>query len=131
MSMKFCDENKKVKDFNIGEKVYLYICPMYHRDKEIIKETTVLSIGRKYLITSYDRKMNFEESDWLEFGLVDKSDTTSRYYLFRTMQDYKDWKEKIRLKNYLRDTFQYGTSLSLDILREICKIIGGDNGRSD
>ena len=129
--MKQFDETIKVKDFNIGKKAVLFIVPMYHSDKEIIKETTILSIGRKYLTTSYDTKMKFEESDWLEFGLVEKTDTSSKYYLFKDIKDYKDWKEKNRLKYYLRDTFQYGSNLSLDILREIFRVIGGDNGRSD
>ena len=123
---------KSIKEFNVGDTAYMLIVASYYKEKDKLQEVTIKNVGRKYVSIGYGyRDIKFEESDWLEFGLVEKSDTGSSRYLFKSTEDYKDWLDKKRLRSYMKRLFEYGNTVSLRKLREIEEIIGrNDDGRS-
>jgi hypothetical protein len=124
---------KSIKEFNVGDTAYMLTVASYYKEKDKLQEVTIKNVGKKYVFIGYGYiDIKFEESDWLEFGLVEKSDTSPIYYLFKSMEDYGDWLDKKRLRSYMSRLFSsYGNNVSLRKLREIEEIIGrNDDGRN-
>lgn len=83
-----------IKDFTKGNTVYILTRNFGRNTKPVITETTVKSVGKKYVtISAWDRKFKNSDSEYLyEAVTYGESDL-----LFKTEQEAKDYIEKKRL----------------------------------
>ena len=100
----------------VGQTVYL---KFYNAS---VKEATVLKVGRKYFITSYneDMKINLSNlimSDWPHYLYW-------RIYLTKEDADLEEEKQQLRSSIHLFFGTTKAKSLSIDVLREIKKLAG-------
>lgn len=78
------------------------------------REVVVASVGTKYFTIVDLNNVKFHVKDWSE-----KTDYTSYFYLYESMQEYEDHKERRELNKFFRE-FINGPNLSkvdLDHLR--------------
>jgi len=125
-----------IKDFHVGDEV---ITVINERDyvnggrKDIIREEKVMSIGRKYVqVTRFENEIftdKFSAEDYFPFGLVDASSIGEKSYLFKSMEDYQDYKKSLQLIGFIYDKLYYRNelrNLTLEQLEAIKEIIEGN-----
>lgn len=111
-----------IKDFKIGQKVY--ICKMnrgYNRPPEIT-ERTVKKIGRKYLALEGAWEEKFYSADYFHEGLIESVECGDKDYLFPSRVAAEEYIEKENLERWLSCLSAYG-KYSLEQLREVKKIL--------
>jgi hypothetical protein len=62
-------------------------------------EVTVESVGPKYFtVSGLGKNVKFHKEDWSE-----KSDYASTFTLYESMQEYEDYKERLKLNSFFRE----------------------------
>lgn len=120
----------KLNDFKVGQTAWIELTGNASRGKtpnseELIKQCTVTSVGRKYVIADGKK---FKEHECLYGGLIEHSEYCADYVLYPNKKDILDKFEKEDLINDCKRVFEgYGkcaaSEFSLDKLRKIKKMI--------
>lgn len=118
-----------IKDFKVGDKVYIRDYDFReNEDNAKMEEAVVTKVGTK-VVTVQDQ---FEST--YKFRLPENGETLyleecvngTRNKLFRTMDDFDDWKEKTEavkyIYRYFKDSWHMNT-MSIDKIRKIMDII--------
>ena len=126
----------EIKDFKVGQKVWVRLTGNASRGKngnDLIEEWEVVSVGRKYVKAkkvgySHSWEIEFEKRGYSE-RFVQKTNTCVDYVIYESKQAILDELEASNLERKIYDFFKnYGNkNISLEQLREISKIIWGEN----
>lgn len=121
--------NMSIKDFKVGDKVYIRDYDFReNEDSAKMEEAVVTKVGTK-VVTVQD-----QFASTYKFRLPENGETIyleecvngTRNKLFRTMDDFEDWKEKTEavkyLYRYFNDSWNMNT-MSIDKIRKIMDII--------
>lgn len=122
-----------IKDFKVDDDV---ITVINERDcvnggrKDTIRKEKVMSVGRKYVhVTRFEDERfidKFSAEDYFPYGLVDASSIGETYYLFKSIEDYQNYKKCLQLIDFIYDKL-YNRSglrnLTLEQLEAIKEII--------
>lgn len=125
-----------IKDFHVGDEV---ITVINERDyvnggrKDTIRKEKVMSVGRKYVQVTRFQNENFIDKfsaeDYFPYGLVDASSIGEKSYLFKSMEDYQDYKKSLQLIDFIYDKLYYRSglrNLTLEQLEAIKEIMDGN-----
>lgn len=125
-----------IKDFKVGDEV---ITVINERDyvnggrKDTIRKEKVMSVGRKYVqVTRFaDERFTdkFLAKDYFPYGLVEANGIGEKLYLFKSMEDYQDYKKSLQLIDFIYDKLHYSNelrNLTLKQLEAIKEIIEDD-----
>lgn len=125
-----------IKDFHVDDEV---ITVINERDyvnggrKDTIRKEKVMSVGRKYVqVTRFEDERftdKFSAEDYFPYGLVDASRIDKKIYLFKSMEDYQDYKKSLQLIDFIDDKLYYRSglrNLTLKQLEAIKEIIDGN-----
>ena len=115
------DKIVTIKDFTKGNTAYIVTRNYGRSTISIITETTVKSVGRKYVtVSTWDRKFKNSNSEYLcEVVTYGESDL-----LFKTEQEAKDYIEKEDLALWLGCLTTFRTEkYSLEQLRKVKEIL--------
>jgi hypothetical protein len=125
-----------IKDFHVGDEV---ITVINERDyvnggrKDTIRKEKIMSVGRKYVqVTRFENKAfidKFSAENNFPYGLVDASIIGEKCYLFKSMEDYQDYKKSLQLIDFIYDKLYYRSglcNLTLEQLEAIKEIIDGN-----
>ena len=109
-----------IKDFNIGDKVY--VLDFGYRssfENAGLKEATVTGIGRKLVTVDY-LGTKFKVHNEKDLYLVENVTSGTPNWLFKSVQDYEDYKEYTDLLRQCRKAFQdYSKVFTLEQIRAI------------
>lgn len=105
-----------VKDFTKGQTAYIFD---NERNKSLIIETTIVSVGRKLVKTSCRR--TYEETPGCK-GLMQRPDDGHRTQLFPTKEQAEEEKEYQELLTWYHKNTNLASRLSLHQLRAIKQI---------
>lgn len=126
----------EIKDFKIGQRVWVKLTGNASRGKsgsDLIEEWEVVSVGRKYVKA---KKVGYSHSWGIEFEkrgyserFVQKTNACVDYVIYESKQAILDEFEASNLERKICDFFRNCRSknISLEQLREISKIIWGEN----
>lgn len=122
-----------IKDFKVGDEV---ITVINERDyvnggrKDTIRKEKVMSVRRKYVqVTRFEDERfidKFSAEDYFPCGLVDVSRIGEKKYLFKSIEDYQDYKKSLQLIEFIDDKLHYRSglrNLTLEQLEAIKEII--------
>ncbi len=125
-----------IKDFHVDDEV---ITVINERDyvnggrKDTIRKEKVMSVGRKYVqVTRFEDERftnKFSAEDYFPYGLVDANGIGEKLYLFKSMEDYQDYKKSLQLIDFIYDKLHYRSglrNLTLEQLEAIKEIIEGN-----
>lgn len=128
-----------IKDFKVGDEV---ITVINERDyvnggrKDTIRKEKVMSVGRKYVqVTRFEDERftnKFLAKDYFSYGLVEANGIGEKLYLFKSMEDYQDYKKSLQLIDFIYDKLHYSNELrnfTLEQLEAIKEII--DDNKED
>jgi hypothetical protein len=116
-------------DFSKGERVYLLIIPLSNAARHIqnkedieswIIETTIVSIGKRYISVEYQGEKFDTTNEWRHYHLYGGEN----YILVKTKQEAYDKMLADRLYKKLKSYFGYSCQLSLEQLKAIYEILG-------
>lgn len=125
-----------IKDFKVGDEV---ITVINERDyvnggrKDTIRKEKVMSVGRKYVqVTRFEDERftdKFLAKDYFLYGLVEANGIGEKLYLFKSMEDYQDYKKSLQLIDFIYDKLHCSNELrnfTLKQLEAIKEIIDGN-----
>lgn len=125
-----------IKDFHVGDEV---ITVINERDyvnggrKDTIRKEKVMSIGRKYVqVTRFGDEHfidKFSTKYYFLWGLVGDNGIGEKFYLFKSMEDYQNYKKSLQLIDFIDKKLHYENklrNLTLEQL-EVIKGIIDDN----
>ena len=114
-----------IKDFNIGDKVY--VLDFGYRsnfENAVLKEATVTDIGRKLITVDFHCGTKFKVFNEKDLYLVENVTAGTPNWLFKSVQDYEDYKEYTDLLSQCRKVFQdYSKVFTLEQIRAIKEIL--------
>ena len=94
--------------------------PFSNRHEASINEKKVVFVGRKYFkVDGFDGNFEIKSGDL-------KSEYTTHYKVWRSVKDFQNNKEAIRLTKRIHEAVQYGKVLGLIQAQKICKILNID-----
>lgn len=125
-----------IKDFKVGDEVITVINERDYMNggrKDTIRKEKVMSVGRKYVqVTRFGDEHfidKFSAEDYFPYGLVNAEGIGEKIYLFKSMEDYQDYKKSLQLIDFIYDKLYYRSGLSnltLKQLEAIKEIIDGN-----
>lgn len=113
-----------LKDFTIGEKVCIKCYCRYPEPHYEDRDGVIEAIGRKYItvsINGFSRKFEVDCRYPNKYNCVETGH--SAYTMFKTEQDYCDYKEHEELRKWFYKLTTDSKVLSLDQLRRIKAIV--------
>lgn len=116
-----------IKDFHAGDEI---ITVTNERDyvnggrKDTIRTEKVVSVGRKYVQVTRFQNENFIDKflaeDYFPCGLVEVVNVGSPdTYLFKSMEDYQDYKKSLQLIDFIYDKLYYRSGLRNLTLKQL------------
>lgn len=116
-----------IKDFKVGDKVYI----RENEGNAEMKEAVVTKVGTKVVTVQgqFSSTYKFKLPENGETLYLEECVNGTRDKLFRTMDDFEDWKEKTEAVKYLYRYFNDSWNMnvmSIDKIRKIMDIIKDD-----
>jgi len=112
-----------IKDFNVGDTVYVVLMNSGKNDKPQITEKTVASVGRIYITLEGVWKERYFQWDYDYF--MEKVDFGEAKLLFKTRKDADDYLEKCSLALWLGGiSVSRAEKYSVEQLRKVKEILG-------
>lgn len=116
-----------IKDFNKGDKAYIVSdrYNRYSRGGMEITEVTVTTVGRQY-VTIGENVWSRKFQNWNSDMLLEKVDCGASGYLFKTRKEAEEYIEYKDLCVWLNTLNSYSNKYSLEQLRKVKEILGGN-----
>lgn len=116
-----------IKDFKVGDTVYIRDYNFRsNEDQAVMVEATVTKVGRSlvHVKEKYGVDYKFCNEPDRPYYLTQRIDAGTANKLFKSMQDYYDWKTSEETYRFIRGYFStFYTNLTLDKLMQINNII--------
>lgn len=112
-----------VKEFDVGQKVFILSMYEGRNCEPEIRESTVISVGRKYVTNNNGNKYVHEE--WFPFGLVESINYGDITFLCPSRTDANNYIEKSKLQHWIGNiTWSKTKKYTLEQLRKVKEILG-------
>jgi len=111
-----------VKEFDIGQRVFILNMHEGSNTEPEIREENVLSVGRKYV--TVDNGNRYASEEWFHFGLVESIDYGERSFLCSTKAEANNYIEFIKLQIWISSLTRYKVkNYTLEQLRKVKVIL--------
>lgn len=118
-----------IKDFKVGQTVFIMGEGRTQRDKFRTTAAEVVKIGRKYVTISGNWGMQFKETSGSRPYLIEHTEIGAPRLLFPSKAAVDAYCEREELKTWVREAAGWGKidSYTLEQLRAVKKILEGDD----
>lgn len=113
-----------IKDFKKGQVAYILDMRTGRNTEPTIRETTVFSVGRKYVTVENGSK--YESSD-NPYGLIENKDWGDRAFLCPNRECAEMYIEKEELMRWLYNAASFRCEYSLEQLRKAKEILESED----
>lgn len=118
-----------IKDFKVGQTVYILGDGRYERNKRLETAAEVVKVGRKYVTISGSFGSRFKETSSSRPYLVELVECGTPRLLFLSSEAVDEYREREELKMWVRTASDWGKidRYTLAQLRAVKKILEADD----
>lgn len=112
-----------VKEFDVGQTVFILNMHEGRNREPEIREATVKTVGRKYVTIGNEDRYESEES--IPFGLIQNIDYGDKRLLFPSRTDVNNYIEQSKLAKWISSiSWTKSRKFDLEQLRKVKEILG-------